>query len=1165
MHIAGAETNEGRIDLLLEAIAEADEASERAQLLLDLSELLERDQGDPERALTSARAALEEVPELAAAAGRVADLMESLGQYSDLADFLTDRLEGAHATRDGRAVMARRVAELAERRLADPARAIAGWRVVLVERPGDREALQALARLYRATGALRDRMPVLLQLVDCTEGVSARAALHRELAAGYQDLGQIEAAAEHLEWALAVSPGSPEDHHALAATYLAMGRVHAAIDAQVRRADLLTGVARAEVLLEIAALYEGARRDPGRAIDFCAAALAADPDHVGALRALARLHEQLEDHESAARVLELWASCPDAGPPAERAELLARAGRIARDHLADEDEAARLFDAALAVDATSVPALRGRAELCEARGEHRRAARMVMDAVAACELDGERAALACWAGELHEQLGDLGGAIAFYRDALDSEPRHRRAAAHLAEILWAEEHYGELVGVLELLAGDLEGDEAVTALERLAHCYRALSLDRRALVAVRRARTLAAGRRDLALLEADLCVRCKQWGEASRALEALVDAPAPSATSAERISLLHRAGVAAARAGNQELACRRLREALALDPGHRESLVELSELVSADPRARLAVLRALAAGATGAERCEVLVEIGDLLAGRADERAEAIAAYREALALAPADHIIIHKCLDLLAEERRWDECRDLFQRLIDTEQDPPVRAKARHAAAILCRDEMDRPEEAIELLWAALDDDPDLQPAREGLEEMLRGRGAWQALANLYLKLLAHHGREAEAGGEPEDPRIAAERVRLWSQLGEVCWTHLGQRDGALEAFEVAHRLAPDDLDRLRDVAERAAEAGPQHRARALAAHQELVARSKQRVASYHALAALYQEAGLDHHARACSDAEAFAALGADPDARPRPDRSSLALGERELTAEMWTGLAHPSEEPVVSALFALLAPVVAGAAALSRKRLVLELRGAEPLPDDSVAGRVLARVAASLGVARPEALACAGRRAALEIRIVADRGAVRPVLVLGAPLLSGATERTVAFHLGRALAALRGGGILRTALPRPEQLAHLIEAAMEMARGGARPATGGTSGLSVTIRTLERGLTPLQREQLVALGARLAGGTLLAETAARDWLRAHDLSIARVGLVACGDLATAAEVLRGDPPSAGHHPLGTRLQEMVWSSATEPVLEARGHLEGWYAPDEPAARSAV
>src|SRR6185503_14306842 len=116
------------------------------------------------------------------------------------------------------------------------------------------------------------------------------------------------------------------------------------------------------------------------------------------------------------------------------------------------------------------------------------------------------------------------------------------------------------------------------------------------------------------------------------------------------------------------------------------------------------------------------------------------------------------------------------------------------------------QPEQAIALWWSALDDDPDLTDAQNSLEEILRENQSWQALANLYLKLLAHFGRDS---ARDEANALTGTRLRLWVDLADLCWDKLGQKDSALDALEVACRLAPGDVERLRIYADRAAEAG--------------------------------------------------------------------------------------------------------------------------------------------------------------------------------------------------------------------------------------------------------------------------------------------------------------------------------------------------------------------
>jgi tetratricopeptide (TPR) repeat protein len=503
---------------------------------------------------------------------------------------------------------------------------------------------------------------------------------------------------------------------------------------------------------------------------------------------------------------------------------------------------------------------------------------------------------------------------------------------------------------------------------------------------------------------------------------------------------------------------------------------------------------------------------------------------------------------------------RELIDRLVSSESDPTMRARYAYTAALLWRDDLRRPDAAVRLLWFAIDSDPHLLDARAELEKLLAARGAWAALAGLYGKLLTRSdGDAARIEGTTDADR--REQLRLWVALSDLCWERLGQRDDAITALAVACRLAPDDDEMLRHLAGRCEQAGPEHADRATACHHELLRRNRRRLASYRALVRLYARAGMERHARAVNEALAFAAMSADSSSRPRPRHTDLDLTGRALAPETWTTLLHPDEDHLVGAIAALLAPTIAAASAQRRKRTISQLQ-AEPLPDGAVAARVLARVAASLGVEPPETLACTEARFSLEVRVLTENGAARPVLLLGGPLLQGIGERALAFHLGRALASMRGGGLLRWVMPQPEKLGLLIDAAVAMATGAAVPAA---SALAATVRSLERALPSMQREQLTALGEHLVRRSVPGSAAARAWMHAHDLSLDRVGLVACGDLSTALHIIAEDAPSAGHAPLALRELEMVWSAASPEVLDARAAIEQWPESVAPIGPSAA
>src|SRR5262245_39178932 len=106
LHIS-TDAQDERVDLLLEEIAESEDAAERATLLLDLADLLDRGLGDPDRALRAALAALEEEPQSTAASDRCIALYERLARWNDLANFLSDRVEQARADGEDTAPLAR--------------------------------------------------------------------------------------------------------------------------------------------------------------------------------------------------------------------------------------------------------------------------------------------------------------------------------------------------------------------------------------------------------------------------------------------------------------------------------------------------------------------------------------------------------------------------------------------------------------------------------------------------------------------------------------------------------------------------------------------------------------------------------------------------------------------------------------------------------------------------------------------------------------------------------------------------------------------------------------------------------------------------------------------------------------------------------------------------
>ena len=381
LHIS-TEAHDERVDLLLEEIAESEDAAERSTLLLDLADLLDRGLADtgagaarrPGRARGTA--AIDHRGRSLHPLARAAEPVERPGQ-------LPVRSSRASAHRRERAGAA---GPAARRPGRDAARRSRPRYPGVATRPR-RTAGRPRGAVGARTSARRRRPPAR---TSADPGRAGRR--HREPArarsapprAVHRLPGPRPTGRGRREPRVGAGPRRRQGGG------LPVTRQHLPHDGPRARRDQRPRPARrppaaperAAAYLEIAALYEGARKDIGRAIDFClsrprtrrpasptpaarwSASTAAERARIGGrhARAMGRAGRR---------------RARPTGP-----SILARAGRIAHQKLADADEANRLFSAALEADPSCVPAMRGLCALCRERGELGRAARFAVDALA---------------------------------------------------------------------------------------------------------------------------------------------------------------------------------------------------------------------------------------------------------------------------------------------------------------------------------------------------------------------------------------------------------------------------------------------------------------------------------------------------------------------------------------------------------------------------------------------------------------------------------------------------------------------------------------------------------------------------------------------------------------------------------------------------------------
>ncbi|WP_437895685.1 tetratricopeptide repeat protein [Sorangium sp. So ce124] len=466
-----------------------------------------------------------------------------------------------------------------------------------------------------------------------------------------------ERAIKLLQQILKVDPGDSSARWELEARYARAGR-HQEIARMLEQA--LTAEAPPPDALEIRArlidLYSGPLKEIERALPHVEEVLAQNPDHEAALRAgealLARktvlvraaaaleaAHARRGDAQEAARMMALQIENLR-GP--RRVEVQKRLVELQFQRLGDLASAFSLSEQILAVDPSDEAVRERFVALASALDRQADAARVLVRASSGAKEKPLKARIAAELGELYEGLGDGRKARTSFQQALDGEPDDaavRRAARGLAKLCERERDARGLAGALERLAGaEPEAEPREAAAERLARLYEEELGDAAGAIAAYRRLAESGSSREPGALAA-----LERLYEATSAHEGLAwvlerRAEAEPDRRAAR-ELAFRAAELRTRLADLPAAVAAWRRYLAAFGASREAHARLIPLLEQERRwAELeALLEAEAELAAGQERASVLARIGAIRMARLDDPAGAIAAYRQALALDPAD------------------------------------------------------------------------------------------------------------------------------------------------------------------------------------------------------------------------------------------------------------------------------------------------------------------------------------------------------------------------------------------------------------------------------------------------------------------------------------------------------------------------------------------------
>lgn len=1144
--------------------ADAAVSSPRARdLRSDAAEILETKLNDGARAQEILHSILADDPGHARAGDALARIAERSGDFDALIKVLERRAEARRGPEKVAAMV--RMAEVYEDHLGDLAEATRRFEAALALDPANLGALKGLDRIFNRTGKYRELLENLERQVALAATPRQKISLYERVAGLYdEEFLDHEAAARALQAILALDSANDGAMTALARHYRALDTWDELVKLYERHANVTHDEGRrVEILIARARVLAEQIGSPERAMKGYEQVLERMPGHAGALEAVARLREIAGDAHAALSAIETLAA--KAATAEQKAEQWMRAGRLLEAR-GDRDGAIERFKLALEANPRDVQASAALRAAYAHRGDAaavvaliERELTMAEGNLAKARLHGEMARVQ------REKLHDDERALIAAKRAVDLDPTNGEGLMVMGDVafdagrfLEASHHYETLVG----RATALQKHDAVRVLVNYMEAYAKAnspavsrtsipgsdprmsaappSAVSRVAVAVESLQKLAVEDPETLSRVAKVVFQFADSPTAKRFNEELLQKHGAKLTDGERADALYRLGESLRRMGEGDAAIKPLGEAADLDPGSPQPLAALAKIFEEKGRWEdvLRTKQRRLEVATGNERFELLLEMGDVESSKLGDRARASRTYVAALEERPDDRKLLTKLMQLYSEEKDWAKLVEVVLRLADFVEDPKQRAKYMHTAAIVSSRQMHEIDQALVYYERALEFDPTLTKALDEALDLRRQKGDHDGVERLLKVQL----EQAKTAGD------RAKLVTVLDQLGELYQKMLSEPELAIDAYEAAQAFDPDDRARAETLAELYASDVGQYLDKAVKAQAQILKRNPYRVESYKLLRRLYTEAKRADSAWCLCQALGVLNL-AEPDEErfyKRHRQETAAAAQAPLVDDDWsTLLAHADLDPLVTKLFAMIQPTIIRTRAQPLEALGYDPRYAldislHPYP----VSQTLFYAQGVLGMQAPPAYQNPNDPGGLGFL-----HARTPAIVLGRAALEVAqASQALAFLAGRHMAYYRPGFYVRHLIPTGTGLKAWLFAAIKY-NVPAFPVAADLQGqVDEAMVAMKQDFQGAEKDRLASLVSKLmqAGGSL----DLKRWVAAIDHTADRVGFMLANDLEVSAEVMRATEDGAST-PAKERIKEVVLFSISEEYFALRSKLQ--------------
>ena len=1142
-----AQTLHARIEL-------SGDPDEKMQLWRKLGEVYEGQLSDIDQAVASYEQILllDETDLLALEA--LERIYETYGRWEDLIDILRQKVTSTYDP-EQLIDIRHRIAIVYEEQLADPARAIGAYTDLLESEQGHISSLEALERLYAAGAQWQNVMKVLERQLDAMMEPEQQITIYGKMATLHEEqFEDMEGAVDDYNRVLGVDPQNETAIQNLERLYYTLERWFDLVDIVEVHVQLTHDPdMKVQLLNELGRVQRDRLQDQHTAIEAFVRSLEVQPIQPEPMMELGSLYELTGNWEASVDVYDrLGGASTDAD---QQLALYQRMGEILDAQIMDDARAEQAYRAALHIDATHPASLEALRDIYERRADWPAIIQILKSANDSARELKDKAVYQAQIGRIYDdRMDDIVSALRYYEQAQELDPDVIEAAEPLIDVYMREKRWERALPLLEkvLARYEQEGDRTPAEFHmrylQMAQVTESLGLDDQSLKHYHRAYEyestnlegmLGLGRQLFKHEDLEASFKIYQniqlqhldhlYGEQAR-------------------EVFYSAGVIKQRLGDRMRALDYFEKALDYDPEHKESITALLENYEATQEwGRYIDLtrQLLAVEADPKVQFAKLSQIGDIYGDKIQDPGMAVQTYLEALNLEPQSVIILRKLLNLYTKTRQWVEAVDMLERLIVLEPDASKQSRFAYTVGVIYRDEVHDWNASVEAFERSLDMDAHQLKGFEAIDRILTEHKMWKELERAYRRMIK---RVAEYTNEEQMNSLY---MMLWQNLGEIYRSRLGHMKSAIQAYEMAASLNPNN-DKIHLILAQLYERSDGNQAGAIKQHRALIEKNPFRIESYRALFKSYIQEKAYDQAWCMASALTFLQSASDTETKFYQQYlgKSLKAAKGTFNIESFRKIYHAEQDMLTTAIMQQLYVVFAGSYARTLRDVGVNRKKDQLDPNGellfckiySYAGARLAPVGL---MPLPELFL--RKEQAMGMR---NANVMPAAFIVGADMFQGKDERELAFTTAKRLGWMLPSHYLGSCGYPTEWLKAFFMVALHI----SDPSLGLDRQIGPNAPSLIEALQEADRRSpgLMLNIQKLAKQFLQSgkNPNLSHWLTCVDHTTSRLGLLLCGDLHKAASCVKNDSVPVGKATIKEKIRELVLFSISDEYFELRQHL---------------